>query len=102
MKKALGILLLLSVLGNAILLYRVLDLGVMTTYGDDEVSRRSKQAADAQKLLPLLMLDTSRADVLSAAQKAGLEVIDKGEEGLYVGDIHFVLSEDRIVAVKFD
>lgn len=102
MKKALGIALFLSVLGNLVLLYRVFDLGVTTTYGADEISRRSRQAADAQKLLPLLMPGTSRSDVSSAARKVGLEVIDKGEEGLYVGGIHFVVADDRVAAVRFD
>jgi hypothetical protein len=33
---------------------------------------------------------------------AGLGVLDKGDEGLFVGDIHFVLSGDRVIAVKFE
>jgi hypothetical protein len=102
MKSPLGILLLISVLGNAVLLYRVFDLGVTTTYGSDEIRRRSQQAADAEKLLPSLVSGTSRMDLLNAAQKTGLEVLDKGEEGLYVGGIHFVLSGDRVAAVKFE
>jgi hypothetical protein len=85
-----------------VLLYRVFDLGVTTTYGDDEISRRSQQAADAQRLMPLLMPGASRADVLSAAARAGLEVLDKGEEGLFVGSMHFVFTQDRVAAVKFE
>lgn len=98
----LGLLLSISVLGNALLLYRVIDLGVTITYGADEIGRRSNQAADVQKLLPLLMTHVSRADVLSAAGKAGLEVIDKGDEGLYVGDILFAFSGDLVAAVKLN
>ena len=102
MKKTLGVLLLISVLGNAVLIYRVFDLGVTTTYGSDEISRRTQQVADAQKLLPPLLSGTSRMELLSEAQKAGLEVMDKGEEGLYVGGIHFVLSGDRVAAIDFE
>jgi hypothetical protein len=102
MRKVLGIALLVSVLGNIVLLYRVLDMGVTTTYGADEISRRGKQVADVQKLLPLLMPHTSRADLLGAAQKAGLEIIDKGQEGMYVGDVQFIFSGDQVTAVKFD
>lgn len=88
--------------GNAVLFYRVLDLAVTETYRGDEISRRSRQAADAQKLLSLLMQHASRADLLSAAQRAGLEVLHKGKEELYVGDLHFVLSGDRVAAVRLD
>jgi hypothetical protein len=89
MKKTLGGLLLMSVLGNVLLIYRVFDLGVTTTYGSDEISRRTQQVADAEKLLPPLLSGTSRTELLSEAQKAGLDVMDKGKEGLYVGGIHF-------------
>jgi hypothetical protein len=102
MRQALPILLVLSLLTNGVLLYRVFDLGVTTTYGADEIDRRSEQAAGAQKLLPLLMPSTSRADLLTAAQKSGLEVLDKGEEGLYIGGVHFVLSGDRVTAIELE
>ena len=101
-RKVLGILLLISVLGNAFLLYRVIDLGVTTTYGADEIGRRSSQAADAQKLFTLLMTHVSRADVLAAAGKTGLEILDKQDEGTYVGNILFIFSGDQVTAVKFD
>lgn len=102
MNKILGVALALSLIGNVALLYRVLDLGVTTTYGEDEVNRRNQQAADVQKLLPLLMPNMSRSHVLSAAQAAGLEILDKGEEGIYVGSVHFVLSGYQVTAIKFD
>jgi hypothetical protein len=102
MKNTLGFLLFISAVGNAVLLFRVFDLGVTTTYGSDEISRRTHQVADAQKLLPPLLSDTSRKDLLSAALKANLEVLEKGEEGLYVGGIHFVLTGDRVAAIEFE
>lgn len=102
MKRVASIVLWISLLGNAALLYRLFDLGVTTTYGADEISRRNQQAAQAEKLVPLLLQSTSRAEVLSAAQKADLEVLEKGEDGLYVGSIHFVFVGDQVAAVSFE
>lgn len=102
MKKILGIGLLISVVGNIVLLYRLLDMGVTTTHGADEINRRGQQLADVQKLLPLLMPNVSRVDLLSAARKADLEFLEKGEEGVYVGGIQFLFSGDQVVAIKFE
>jgi hypothetical protein len=102
MKNVISIALLLSVLGNFVLLYRVFDMGLTSTYEADEISRRGHQVANVQKLLPLLVPNMSRANLLSAARKANLEILEKGEEGLYVGGIRFLLSGDRVVAVNFD
>jgi len=101
-KTSLGIALFSSVLGNIVLLYRVFDMGVTMSYGADEISRRSQQIADVQMLIPLLMPHTSRADVVTAAQKEGLEILDKRDEGLYVGGIQFTFLGDRIAAVNFE
>lgn len=99
---ALGVVLVISVVGNAILLYRALDSGVTATHGADEIDRRNRQTEDARKLMRVLLSDFSHADVVSAAEKAGVPVIDKGDEGLFVGEVRFAMSEDRIVDVQFD
>jgi hypothetical protein len=102
MKTLFGVLLVISIIGNAILLYRVLDMGVTTTYQSDEIKQRGEQLEGIQKLWSSLLPNTSRADVLNAARKSGLEVLDKQEEGLYVDGIHFVFSGDQVTAVKFE
>jgi hypothetical protein len=102
MKTVLGIALLVSVLVNAFLLYRLLDTGVTVTYGAAEISYKQKQEAAAEKLLPLLLANTSRDSLLDAARRAGLEIIDKGTDGVYVGKVHFMLSNDHVTAVTFE
>lgn len=102
MKNRLVVPLVLSVLGNCILLYRVLDLGVATTYLSDEVRRRGQQTEDARKLLSFLVTHQSRADVLDAARVTGLEVLDKGEAGVFIGSIHFIFSDDEVSTIEFD
>jgi hypothetical protein len=102
MRKALGIALGLSVLANAVLLYRVLDLGSATTDEAAEISRERAQLGAVQKLLPLLPPSVSREDLVNAARKAGLDVFDKGKEGLLVGTVLFTLSDGRVVSVEFE
>ena|SRR5215813_6643744 len=91
-----------SVCLNFVLIYRVFDMGVMDTSRSDEIQRREHQAKTAEKLLLELLPATSRGDLRTAAQRAGLEVLDKGDEGMYVGGIQFVLSKDRISAIWFN
>jgi hypothetical protein len=102
MKRSLVLLLVASLLANLGLLYRIVDMGLTSTYAGDEIARREKQEADAQQLLRVLLATTSRDDLLDAAHRASLEVINKGEEGVYVGEIRFVFSGDRVVGVDFD
>jgi hypothetical protein len=102
MRKTLGIALGLSVLANAVLLYRVLDLGSATTDEAVEIRHERAQLGAIQKLLPLLPPSVSREDLVNAAREAGLDIFDKGTEGLLVGTVLFTLSEGRVVAVKFE
>lgn len=99
MEKIIRLTLLCSILINAVLFYRVLDLGVMTTYGVDEINYRNRQASDLKKLLPLLLKSTSQEQVLLAARQAGLEVIKKPGEGIYVGTVLFTYSDGKVMAV---
>ncbi|AUO66527.1 hypothetical protein WM46_18245 [Citrobacter freundii complex sp. CFNIH2] len=91
--------LLCSILINVVLLYRVFDLGVMTTYGMDEIHYRNRQASDLKKLLPLLLKSTSQEQILLAAKQADLEVIKKSGEGTYVGTVLFTYSDSKVIAV---
>jgi hypothetical protein len=99
---ALGVTLAMSLVGNAIVLYRALDSGVAATHCADEIDRRNQQTEDARKLMRVLLADSSRADLVGAAEKAGVRVIDKSNEELYAGEIRFAVSEDRVVAIEFN
>ena len=101
MVKILWIALTLSLLGNALLIYRVFDIGVAMTYGSDELHRRETQLSNMQLLLPYLIDTSTGPTIRSAAKAAGLEVLDKGTDGLYVGEIHFIFMGDTLSAVKF-
>lgn len=101
MGKIIKLALLCSILINVTLLYRVIDLGVTTTYGADEINYRNRQASDLKKLLPLLLKSTSQEQVLLAARQAGLEVMKKIDEGTYVGTVLFTYSDGKVIAVDF-
>ncbi len=102
MNKGLWIALALSVLANILLFYRIVDLGVTMTYGADELTRREGQLSTMQVLLPHLVNTATHATIQKAAQKAGLEILDKGAEGLYVGEVHFIFTGDTLTSVKVD
>lgn len=100
-KRLLSIFLLISVLGNFFLMYRVLDLGVTTTYQESEIALRIKQMEAMERLFPALVASTSRSQLLDAAEKLELETFDKGSEGVNVGGIMFIFSDNRVSAVDF-
>ena len=93
------ILLLISVLANFGLAYRVFDLGVTITYGNDELARRGRQVEAMQKLFPAVLKDRSRSNLTDVAGKLGLEVLDKGDEGVYIDGVQFIFSGDQVSAV---
>tara|TARA_R110000824_G_scaffold118960_2_gene271451 strand:+ start:70653 stop:70979 length:327 start_codon:yes stop_codon:yes gene_type:complete len=99
-KNILTFCLVLSVVGNALLLYRVADLGVTTTHQSEQIRLNAQQAKDAEEILPMLINKTSRDDVLFAARKAGLTTFEK-EEGLIVGQLLFVFSGELLDRVIF-
>lgn len=102
MRQILGIALCISVLGNTALLYRVIDLGAVTTDQASEVSLQQRQLEIVKKLLPTLSRSVSRENLVGAARAAGLEVHDKGDEGVVIGTVEFTLSRDGIAAVNFN
>jgi len=102
MNRSLLILLILSVVANAFLMYRLLDTGVTTTYQSAEIKSLLKQQADMKKLIPLLQKGTSRDTILGAAREAGLEVMQKEPDMLYVGTVEFLFKDGRLSEVKFD
>jgi hypothetical protein len=87
---------------NVFLLYRVFDAGVTTTYEGSEIKSLKRQQAQIQKLFPLLQKGISRDAPLGAARDAGLEVIEKTPDEVYVGAIEFVLKDGKVVDVRFD
>lgn len=100
MKHWLRIALTLSILANVFLVYRTFDIGVTMTYMSDEIEHQQTRAADVERLLPLLAPHLTKSELLEAAGKAGLEVIEKQEEGIYVGDLLFTLAGDRVISVS--
>jgi hypothetical protein len=91
-----------SLVANLVLVYRVFDLGVSVTYGSDEIERRGKQADVIQKLFPPLMSNVTRTEIISVAKQLGLAVLDKGDEGLYIGGVQIVFSNEKLTSMSFD
>jgi hypothetical protein len=102
MSRILVVLLAASIAANVFLLYRVLDVGVTTTYEGSEIKALKQQQAQIQKVFPLLQKGMSRDALLGVAHGAGLEVIEKTPDQVYVGAIEFVLKDGMVVGVKFD
>lgn len=97
--KALGFALMCSVFINAALIYRVFDLGLTITHGSDDAQYRAQQSSDLTKVLSLLLKSTTRTQVLAAGKEAGLDVIEKQEEGDYVGTVFFSYSKGKVKTV---
>lgn len=103
MRKSLGVALLFSIIANAVLIYRVFDLGISVTYQTAEIQYKSKQLTDVGKLWPALTPKISRGDLLEAARKTGLEVLEKEEEkSLFIGRVQFLLSGESVTAIKLE
>lgn len=94
--------LVVSIMVNGFLLYRVFDVGVTTTYEGSEIKSLKRQQAQMQKLFPLLQKGISRDALLGAARGAGLEVMEKTQDQVYVGAIEFVLRDGNVVDLRFD
>ncbi len=102
MSRVLTVLLLASIAANVFLLFRVFDVGVTTTYEGAEIKSLKRQQSQIQKLFPLLQKGISREVLLDAARGAGLEVIEKTPDQIYVGAIEFLLKDGMVVEVRFD
>lgn len=92
--------LLLSLVGNGVLLWRILDLGVTTTYLDDQNQIFDRTLNDLEKLLPSIVGQSSRASIASLATKSGIGVLDKGSDGLLIGTMYFRFSDGRLMEVR--
>jgi len=95
-------LLVLSVAVNAFLLYRLLDTGVTTTYQSAEIKSQLQQQAEMKKLIPLLLKGTSRDTLMGAAREAGLQVMQKEPNRLYIGTIEVLFTDGRVSDVNFE
>jgi hypothetical protein len=102
MNRAITVCLLISVIANVFLLYRLLDTGVTTTYEASQIKSSTRQLSDMQKLFPGLMTALTRDALMNAARTAGLEVIEKDKSELYVGTIEFSLADNKVVGIHFD
>jgi hypothetical protein len=100
-RKLLIIGLVASVALNAVLLYRVLNLGVAASYGEDESTFRAMQITAAEKLLLGFSKSSSRENLLELAKTHNLEVVEKSDGRIYVGNISFAFSGNRVSAVNF-
>jgi hypothetical protein len=102
MNRILVTLLLVSGAANAFLLYRVVDVGVTTTYQSAEIKSLKQQQDQMQKLLPLLQKGISRDAVVGAARDAGLEVMNKEPNTLYVGMIEFIFKDGVVSDIRLE
>jgi hypothetical protein len=102
MNRVLPVCLTLSAVVNVFLLYRVLDTGVTTTYEASEIKSVRRELADMQKLFPVVSVGTSHEELVSAARKVDLEVIEKKQGNIYVGSVEFLLRDDKVAGVDFD
>ena len=102
MNKVVTVSLLVSVIANGFLLYRLLDTGVTTTYEASEIKSQTRQLSDMQKLFLAVSTGLTRDALMIAAHAAGLEVIQKEKGDLYVGSIEFSLVGDKVVGIHFN
>jgi hypothetical protein len=96
------ILLILSLSINIFLSYKVFDLGVTVTYMQEEQNTNRRQFSDIEKIFPNLVHDLSKSRILDAGKKSNLMVIDKQEEGIYIGSIYFQYSKNGLLKINFD
>lgn len=102
MNRTLTILLIVSAAANALLLYRVVDVGVTTTYQSAEIKSLKRQQAQMQKLIPLLQKGISRDLVVGAARDAGLQIMVKDPNSMYVGMIEFIFRDGIVADIRFE
>ena len=94
------LILIISLLLNIFLAYRVFDLGITTTHQSEQLNYLNAQLGDVEKLWSSLFDNSSRSGVLQAAGNLGMEVIDKpSESAIYVGRIKFILSGDKVTKI---
>jgi len=99
----LRLLLVVSMAGNAYLLYKLIDHGVSITYQADEQARRGQQLAALSALLMEYAKGDSRNALVQRAKQVGLHVIDKpGENYFWIDEIRFDIVDDRLADIKLD
>jgi len=91
-----------SFLGNAFLIYRLVDMGVTVTHGEEESGRRNEQVRVVEELLAVFMSKPSKAELIEAAKESHFDVLDKGEDGIYVGEVRFNFSEDKLASLSLN
>jgi hypothetical protein len=101
MKKTMILVLSVSLIINALLIYRVIDLAVTVSYSEEEAYQQSQRVAELEKLLPLLLAAATREQVERAANKAGLEVMESGD-GILVGRTYFSFSGNKVASISLN
>lgn len=89
-----------SIAANCFFLLRLLNAGVTTTHASDELGHRQAQVAVMGALIPRLAPSMSRTELISQAKARGFDVMDKGNDGVYVGEVLFKFSGGRINSVS--
>jgi len=95
--------LLVSLILNAWLGYRILNLGVTITHQSDQIKFLNGQVKDVEKLWTKQVERSSSSALIEAAKEVGLEVIEKrNEHAFYLGRIKVLLTDDRVAKIVLD
>ena len=92
--------LVVSLLMNLLLLWRVFDLDVTTTHLAEENQILDRTLRDLERLLPSAIGTISREHLEGLARSAGIEVHAKEECGLLIGTMYFLFSEGRLSRIE--
>jgi hypothetical protein len=102
MKKVLGILLAVSVLGNLALLYGSINQAVRIDHTSSELERRESQIEAATKLFRPTVKGQSTAALVEAAKREKLEILQKDERHVYINGIEFTSDNGAISSFSFE
>ena len=101
-KQTVNFLLALSVVANAVLIYRIFDLGVTLTHQSSALERREGQLSDINKVLTMVAPQIGKDEFVKRAKSAGLDILVKDEnKAAYVGEVQFIFKENRIVGISY-
>lgn len=100
MKNFFAVLFGISLLVNLALTYFALNFATTADDMGNEIAYRETQMGDLEKILPSLLNQTSKEDILAAAKRHHLETFEKKEDGgIYVGQSGFLFSNNRVSSV---
>ena len=100
MKNLFASLFAISFVVNIALAYIALDSDVRADDMGNEITYRETQMAGLEKILPPLLSEVTKEDVLDAAKQENLEVLVKQEDGgIYIAQSGFLFSNDKVSSI---